>query len=260
VQAYDAELALQYSVGLDPIPSVDPLPWQAWRIQTANVDGIGDIMANDAAKILKYTAGLIEIFPVEGKSGSVSSYLADISITYEEGELLFRSSGELFGLNVFVHENHDILGEPEILNSEMLKATNIGEGNYAIGLATAHSPEENELFMKVPVSAPESMSITLDMFVNEAPKTVTISVTSTGIGLINGQTLIYPNPVYNKLYVSGIEVNSTVSIYDLTGSQRLSVTVTSATQEIDVGMLEKGIYILKVQRPDSRRTSKFMKQ
>lgn len=43
VMAYDAALAIQYSVGLDPIPSIDPIPWDAWRIKVADVDGNGSI-------------------------------------------------------------------------------------------------------------------------------------------------------------------------------------------------------------------------
>ena len=43
VQAYDAALTLQYSVGKDPLPQLDPLPWDNWRLQAANVDGVQGI-------------------------------------------------------------------------------------------------------------------------------------------------------------------------------------------------------------------------
>lgn len=32
IQAYDGALALQYSVYIDPIPSIDALPWDIWRV------------------------------------------------------------------------------------------------------------------------------------------------------------------------------------------------------------------------------------
>jgi hypothetical protein len=67
ILAYDAALTLQHSVGLDPLPDVDPLPWENWRDSTANVDGIGGITAYDAALILQYSAGIITEFPVGGK-------------------------------------------------------------------------------------------------------------------------------------------------------------------------------------------------
>jgi hypothetical protein len=57
VQAYDAALAIQYSVGLDPLPIADPLPWETWRIKVADVDGVVGVTANDASLILKYTVG-----------------------------------------------------------------------------------------------------------------------------------------------------------------------------------------------------------
>src|SRR5690554_3588918 len=59
VQAYDAALALQYSVGLDPLPLTDPLPWENWRVIIGNVDGVGDITANDASLILQHSASII---------------------------------------------------------------------------------------------------------------------------------------------------------------------------------------------------------
>ena len=71
LSAYDAVLALRYSAGLDPIPAVDPLPWQGWRLKASNVDGsVGGsgemtISAYDAVLLLRRSAGLINKFPVE---------------------------------------------------------------------------------------------------------------------------------------------------------------------------------------------------
>ena len=36
ITAYDAALALMYSVGVDPMPEDAPLPWDLWRVLTAN--------------------------------------------------------------------------------------------------------------------------------------------------------------------------------------------------------------------------------
>ncbi len=38
ILAYDAARVLKYSVGLDPMPEEDPLPWDFWRLGTADVN------------------------------------------------------------------------------------------------------------------------------------------------------------------------------------------------------------------------------
>lgn len=38
VQFNDALITLKYSVGLNPMPKTDPLPWEDWRVKAANVD------------------------------------------------------------------------------------------------------------------------------------------------------------------------------------------------------------------------------
>ena len=65
VESYDASISLQYSVGMDPIPQIDPLPWELLRILAADVDGNGSVESYDASLILQYFVGLIDVFPVE---------------------------------------------------------------------------------------------------------------------------------------------------------------------------------------------------
>jgi PKD repeat protein len=63
VESYDASLILMYIVGLDPVPE-DPLPWEEWRIERADVDLDGAVNALDAAYILQYVVQIITEFPV----------------------------------------------------------------------------------------------------------------------------------------------------------------------------------------------------
>ncbi len=81
ILAYDAALTLQYSVGIDPMPILDPLPWEPWRDSTANVDGAGDITAFDAGMILQYSAGIISEFSSEALK---SAPVAAVTIEVEE--------------------------------------------------------------------------------------------------------------------------------------------------------------------------------
>ncbi|MCF7918992.1 MAG: hypothetical protein K9N06_03640 [Candidatus Cloacimonetes bacterium] len=65
VEAYDASICLQYFVGMDPIPLIDPIPWELIRIMAADVDGNGAVESYDASLILQYFVGIIDVFPVE---------------------------------------------------------------------------------------------------------------------------------------------------------------------------------------------------
>jgi hypothetical protein len=65
IEAYDAALLLRYSANIDPIPKIDPYPWQQWRFKIGDVDGSGKITAYDAALVLRKSVGLINSFPAE---------------------------------------------------------------------------------------------------------------------------------------------------------------------------------------------------
>jgi hypothetical protein len=66
VEALDAAIVLQYSVGIDPVLFA-PLPWQTWRLITANVDASLTIDSYDAALILQYCVDIIEEFPADSR-------------------------------------------------------------------------------------------------------------------------------------------------------------------------------------------------
>ncbi len=257
VQAYDAALAIQYSVGLDPLPTIDPLPWENWRVIVADVDGTAGVTANDASEILKYTVGLISTFPVEGGKKSLKSGNADINITLVGNELLFQPTGELYGLNVNVTENISVLGQPQFLNANMLNATNINANTYSIGLATANAPTENETFMKIPITLTQNTNLTFDLIINTTVKSVTVSGT-TGIVTINDKAIsVYPNPTNSILYVNGMQ-NANIQIFDLTG--KLLINEQNADNQINVSNLQNGIYSIKITNESGTVIRKFVKQ
>ncbi len=257
VQAYDAALAIQYSVGLNPIPVIDPTPWENWRIKAANVDGQSGVTASDASDILKFTVGLINKFA----AGKKSINNADIDIKIENGNIVFRSSGELFGLNVSVNENKSLLGTPQILNTNMLSATNISTSTYAIGLATSAAQKADEIFMKIPILGSSNSKITFDMVVNTENKSVTVDLSITSVNEINENSLsMFPNPVTNELTINNISKNATISIYDLNGKLLINKTANSTIEKIDVSNLAGGVYSVKVSDNHSTKTSKLIKQ
>jgi hypothetical protein len=257
VQAYDAALSIQYSVGLDPIPTIDPLSWENWRLKVADVDGNVGITANDASEILKYSVGLIAVLPIENGKKSGKTDNTDVNITLVNNELLFQSNGELFGLNVRATENISVLGQPQFLNANMLNATNINANTYSIGLATANAPTENETFMKIPVALTQGTNLTFDLIINTIVKSVTV-IGTTGIVTINDKAIsVYPNPTNSILYVNGME-NANIQLFDLTG--KLLINQQNADNQINVSSLQNGIYSIKITNESGTVIRKFVKQ
>jgi len=258
IRAYDAALTLQYSVGLDPLPVADPLPWEAWRIATANVDGAGSITAYDASLILQYSAGIITSFPAGSKKSGNEN--AEIKITIDKKFIQFRSKGDLFGLNISIPKDFNNLGQPQVLNSDMISAFNINQTTYAVGLATAYPPKNGDVFLKIPIVGSTGSDLIFNMTVNAENVTVTVNL-ATGILEINESSLsMFPNPVTNELTINNTSKNATISIYDLTGKLLIRRVAKSATEIIDVSGLANGAYTVKIIDNKVTKTGKLIKQ
>ncbi len=254
ITAYDAEIALQYSVGISP--NEFPTPWAIWRFEISDVDNDNIITANDASLILKHTDGLIESLPVEKNTEAMDDTI--ISITNEDGFIVFRATGDLFGLNVFVNDNTEYLGTPEILDTIMISETNISANSYAIGIATAYSPKSDDIFMRIPYSGGQNVTITFDMIVNSVNMQVTVDL-ATGIIEISDNTIfVYPNPANNSLFSTGFNKSTKISIYDSSG--RVLINKQVFNNQIDISNFQKGIYTIKIENADGMVTRNFVKQ
>jgi uncharacterized protein (TIGR02145 family) len=261
ILAYDAALTLQYLVGLDPLPSVDSLPWEAWRFAAANVDGIGDITAIDAGLILKYSAEIISSFPAGNKkSATIGS--ADVTMSLEKNYLIFRSSGDLIGFNLFVKNNYQSLEIPEILNDSMISVYNISNDKYTIGLATAFAPYENSAFMRIPIKPTNAGIITFDMIINTEFVTKSIDMSS-NVDVAEGKNfLVYPNPVNDilKIETPSETDDATLSIFSIEGRLVFSSKLQSSESRINLKDLPNGIYMLQISGSGTLFNSKIIKQ
>ena len=243
ILAYDAALTLQYSVGLDPLPTIDPLPWENWRDSTANVDKTGIVTANDAGMILRYSAGIITSFNTHGKKSSYSGF-ADVSVEVVDNDIIFYSSGDLLGLNISTTNENKILGNPVLLADNFLSAFNISGFNFRIGMCTANSPSEGLALVKIPYI--KTGSVTFNMNINTEQKTVTIDLV-TGIVEVSNNINIYPNPVKDILIVSGLNSPTTARIYNTNGKLMQTVNLSVDISEINVSDFPTGVYVLKLQ-------------
>ena len=252
VQAYDAALTLQYSVGLDPLPSIDPLPWETWRILTADVDGVSGITAYDASLIMQKAVGLINYFPVEDPTKSTLTVYADVELKFENGYIAFYPKGNLFGLNVFAENSNQGLREPIVTGTDVIKAFNDNDNNFAFAVASTLAPEEDKIFLKIPYT--KSGSVILNMMVNNSSKSVLVNIPEID------ETIIYPNPAMDVMHISIPETPATVNFYTSQGRLLRSCLLNEMNTTINIDTLPAGVYILKILVGDQIKVRHIIKQ
>ncbi len=257
VMAYDAAIALQHSVGLDPIPLLDPLPWEPWRDSTANVDASGAITAYDAGMILQYSAGIITHFSA-GQSKMAST--ADVSLRVEENHIMFYAHGNLVGLNIFASNEQGALGLPVVLGENLvssvpggyLSAFNNQGDAYQIGLCTAVPPEEGVAVLKIPVYAGGVK--TFQLLINGYEKILTLDL-GTGTAPSGMADLsVYPNPARDRLIVCTgeyvLQAGYRLRITNQLGTSVFETRVTEPQLEIDLSAWSGfGLFFVQVTGP-----------
>jgi len=254
--AYDAALVLQYAYNQDPLPIIDPIPWENWRDTTANVDGIDGITVTDAELILQHSVGLLTDFRANKLKSTGNS---NVIIEQVENECLFKTAGEILGLNISSGNAMDILGAPYGFSEGFLSATNISDTTYHIGLCTSASPEDGTVLMRIPLKNQGSISFNILANMERTIKTINIStdIVSTELGQVD----VFPNPAGDFVQVSTqIPGKYTVDVYSLAGKLIFQNSFQGVYTEIDLSTLNKGVYIISVTSINTVNQIKILKQ
>jgi hypothetical protein len=245
VQAYDAALALQYSVGLNPIPLIDPLPWENWTIKIANVDSSSSVTANDASLILKYAVGLISQFPNRG----VNFVAPKILVSIENNELLFRKNqGDLQGLNVSVlNQIENLLPASFIYSTNAISANNYSSDTYRLGIAFKENPNDGDVILRIPIKNNLTDDLIIEIYENEIRRILNLNKTTNVDNDIKVNPIIYPNPAKNILTIDGLNttIETEVLIYDMQGKLLISKKL-KEKGTIDISTFNNGVYTVKV--------------
>ena len=228
VQVFDASSTLMYAVGLDPIPDIDPRPWESLRITAADVDGNLAIQAYDASLILQYAVGLIDHFPVENKEAYIAKS-SDVSIQTENGYLLFTAGEDLLGFELSIDTGNGIsFGQPEFLADEIISTTNLDNGVYSLAICSANAISDNNPFMRIPfdVNSYNATDLLLHLTINTEEKDVLIDLSNLGedspeLVTFDHVSNNYPNPFNpeTSIQLAVKENNTSVSmkIYNVKG-------------------------------------------
>jgi len=254
VQAYDAALALQHSVGLDPLPEVDPLPWEPWRDSTANIDGNGSITAYDAGLILQYSVGIPDV-PGMKKSSAIPD---EVTFKMEDGYIKVYAREGLLGLNISADDQAAMLGVPEFPAPRFLSAYSITDSTYRVGICTDEPPPEGVLITLLPYTGDEPVE--LDITVNTTGYQTTVD-RQTGLPEAEATGLvIYPNPVNDLLWIKGSQRMQQLQIFDLRGRLIIDLSNPEPGAGTDVSALESGTYLFRVEDEKRVSTGKFVKR
>lgn len=252
LQSYDATLVLQNSVGLDPIPDIDPIPWDSLRVEVSDVDGDNALTAFDAALILQYSIGLISVFPIENTNlsllRSASATTPDVTISKEGSNLVLRSYGAILGLNATIQGVPDAIGLPTFVNNSMMKATNITPTNYKIGLATATSPGDGSILLTLPIQKPSDTELIFKLTINGVEKDLKANIATEVITEKIESVKCFPNPVRENLTIDfGSMPNCSVKITNLLGQTVYTTHTKSQILVINMsGFAKEGLYHLQI--------------
>jgi len=74
------------------------------------------------------------------------------------------------------------------------------------------------------------------------------------------QLKVYPNPVTDHLWITGIEAVETIRIFTLTGQLVYEQTGVDKTIQVETGNWTKGCYVVQLQSGRRLLTQKFTKQ
>lgn len=250
VQAYDAALVLRNSVGADPIPTIDAIPWSDWRVVASDVDGNNVLTAFDAGLILQKSVYGTSSFPIQAMSatGLRSATSADVTMSREGNGLVFRSYGELVGLNVRVEGAMDHLGSPTSVNNSWMNAVRITNETFDIGFATATPPADGSVILILPIVKPSESAVTFHLTINNGLKDLQADLSTGLITEKEDPIQVYPNPVHASLTIElGTHSEGTVKMVDLLGQTVYRSAIDGTKMVINTTEFAKpGVYILNV--------------
>lgn len=252
ILAYDAALTLQYSAGMDPLPGVDPLPWESWRDSTANVDGTGGITAYDASLILRYSAGLISGFSDESVK---SAPLAGVFTEIIDQQIIFYSAGELYGFNLDVDNEEGVLGSPVAMKEAYMSAINTTGTAYRIGICTRYPVKDGEVLMKIPFNG--GGSVTFNIMANQEESSITADLASGRVDPEDDLIVIGPVPATEILRISGLTSPSAVGVYNIQGELMFEGYTSDPMFEIDLSGWTAGLYMIVLKTEKGTRARKF---
>ncbi len=148
-----------------------------------------------------------------------------------------------------------------VLTPESVLFTDIYNGNFTLASGSNVINRGNNALYSVALSGMNDLagnerivgsSIDMGAFENQ---------TDLGTGISTGSIVtlqLYPNPVTDVLYLSGVDNNAFISITDMTG--RVIINKNMKGKSLPVSHLTEGVYTIKIIDANGTKTAKFVKK
>ncbi|MDP8220118.1 MAG: T9SS type A sorting domain-containing protein [Candidatus Stygibacter frigidus] len=217
VESYDVSLILMNIVDLDPIPE-DPVPWEDWRFQRADVDLDGELYAIDGAYILQYVVGLRDTLPVYDPYRNAEN---NIVISNDDEYIYFSCDTELFGFGLNIESKENLqLEAVEIMAVDCLCQQN--DDKFALVSASGISGDVLRIPYQRSFAAAATISLVLES--NGFSENISYRLTEP-VPETNKLSALYPNP-FNPITTIDYELAESgsvkIEVYNIKG-QKIAV-------------------------------------
>lgn len=243
VNQADAQAILDYRVGLDPLPEIDPLPWSALRITACDVDENEILNSADAALVWRYL--LDPSFRFEAQSGAEASF-AGISFVHTQNGGTNQQQAEF-----------DFTPGPECLEFTLLPASGVEWLETALmpvslGMSSYNQDECKYAWVAAGQGSPDQLRITYQTALAALEFQYSFNTTTGTLNLVTGTSnpdeldpapafalaQNYPNP-FNP---------GTVLVFSLPSPSQTSLRIYNAKGQLVAtlvdGVLEQGSHRL----------------
>jgi len=227
----DAQVLLDYTVGMDPLTNIDPRPWEPNRLARADVSNDGSVHATDASLILRYIFGHLYQMPVQSGQGltysdpgiSLSNEGANINLHAQQFQNLLALNAELIPTNIGMWDITNTVYSDSILISAYVNGNNLNLGYASMPM---NSGSVDVFTITPPGNVGPDAPITFNMLVNETPQTIIFSNVANqeqvSVPVITGLKQNYPNPFNPETKIAftlSKEGRTGLRIYNIRGEE-----------------------------------------
>jgi len=213
----DAQAALDYCVGNDPLPAIDTLPWEANRIEAADVDNDNQVTPLDAYIIAGKCINYNGAFPAQG--GTAYTYTnPNPTLQCLNGDIhvLFNNPENLCGFKLtFSSASGITLGEPQLGAASTLGKLAVSADNRTYAFAATGTGILPSEILSIPYGTADNQIHVVGM-INNQPFDVYLDCTAASdpsdIPLVTGISSIYPNPVTDRAILSYVLARDTYKV------------------------------------------------
>lgn len=196
------------------------------------------------------------------------------------GNFAVQSSSSSASMKKYYWEIYELMGDPSLLPwlgtaRELTPYVYLSEGaatlevhtlpNAYVALVdadgTLHAASyTSDGSLSIPLSSPSVAQTSTVAITLQGYRPCFISGATLSIGTPGTSSLkAYPNPVADRLSIEGLAAGSTVEFFDIQGRQVLKSNLDSESS-LDVSTLASGLYLLRVQTPETVTVQKIIKK